>query len=308
MTAPAPPEKRWAKPASSRSTFTKAALLALLVLVGWLLSERNARHYALVVEGTQLTVKKGILFPVGRQAYQPDDPALSQAYAPLSPPPGAKVEEERTFDDRAGLDQALFALLAAWARADIATEKPEQLERALGWLARAERLQQVSAAQRADLLSLRAESGFFEARGLVERAAEALRQARERLRLAAGSSSPHAGEAAQALRALDPLMDETYRASRQLGAAREGGPPPATPPDQQPGAEATGGAETARRTIPVGACRRRSRPPRPHPVEKAPRHSAAPPAPDPPPPAAEPVPSIPAPETTDGHQGAPEGL
>jgi hypothetical protein len=212
-------ERRWGKPASGRSAVMTLAVLLLLGLVGWLLSERNARQWALIYEDGTLSVKKGLLFPVGRQSFKTDDPAQAQAYAPLKPPPGAKLEEERSFEDRTGLDQALYELLARWARADIATERPEMMERALAWLARADRLANISSAQREDLKNLRAESGYFEARQLLDKGAEALRQARERLRLTAASSSSHAGEAGDVLRRVDPIVDEVYRASRLLAPA-----------------------------------------------------------------------------------------
>jgi hypothetical protein len=48
------------------------------------------------------------------------------------------------------------------------------------------------------------------------RAADALRQARERLRATAASPSRHAGEAGEALRLIDPTVDELYRAERAL--------------------------------------------------------------------------------------------
>ena len=133
-------ERRWAKPASGRSTVLTLTIVLLLGLVGWLLAERNARQWSLVYEEGTLSVKKGILFPVGRQAFKTDDPLLAQAYAPLKPPPGVKLDDERSFEDRAGLDQALYELLAKWARDDLATEKPDMVERALSWLARADKL------------------------------------------------------------------------------------------------------------------------------------------------------------------------
>lgn len=225
-------ERRWSKPASGRSAVLTLAVLLLLGLVLWLLSERNARHWSLVYEDGSLSVKKGILFPVGRQAFKTDDPALAQAYAPLKPPPSAKLDEERTFEDRAGLDQALYELLAKWAHDDIATQRPEMMERALGWINRADKLANISSGQRDDLKNLRAESGFFEARQLLDRGADALRQARERLRLTAGSTSTHAGDASEALRLVDPIVDEVYRAARVL--APPGAPRPAEPVAAQP--------------------------------------------------------------------------
>jgi hypothetical protein len=208
------------------------AVLLLAGLVLWLLSERNARQYVLIFEDGLLSVKKGILAPVGRQTFKTDDPQLVQAYAAFRPPAGAQLPPEQAFDDRAGLDQALYELLARWARDDIASEKPELLDRGMAFVARAERLAGISAAQREDLRALRAESAFFEARQLLERGEEALRQARERLRLAGQSASPHAGDAAEALRAVEPVLSEVHRASRLVAPGRREPAPaaPASPP------------------------------------------------------------------------------
>lgn len=201
---------------------TFLAWVAILLLAGvalWLLSERNARQYFLVAEEGQLLVKRGMLAPYGRQSFKTDDPQLLAAYAPVRPPPTAQLPPEQTFDDRAGLDQALYERLARWAREDIAGERAENLERASGYVARAERLAGISAAQREDLRALRAESGFFEARQLLERSAEALRQARERLRLTSQSASPRAGDAAEALKAVEPALEQLHQTAKLLAPA-----------------------------------------------------------------------------------------
>jgi hypothetical protein len=239
-------ERRWARPARGRSALLTVLVLVLVGVVLWLLAERNARHWFLVLDDGVLYVKKGILFPVGRQSFKTDDPALAQAYASIRPPPDAKLDEERSFDDRAGLDQALYELLARWARDDIASERPELVERALGWLARADRLAGLSTAQREDLRALRAESGFFESRQLLEKSADALRQARERLRLTATSTSPHARDADESLRRIDPLIDELYRAMRDVTpGGRAPGPADAS---RAPRPEPTAGNASARST------------------------------------------------------------
>jgi len=214
---------------ASRKLLAWAAILGLAGLAIFLLSERNARQFFLVVEEGLVSVKKGLLAPVGRSSFKTDDPQLALAYAPFRAPPGAPVPAEQVFDDRAGLDQALYELLARWARDDIAGEKPELLERAMAFVARAERLAGISAAQREDLKALRAESGFFEARQLVERAEEALRLARERLRLSSQSASPHAGDATEALRAVEPALEQLHRTSRLLAPARRADPAPPVP-------------------------------------------------------------------------------
>src|SRR5919206_2603537 len=212
-------ERRWAKPASGKSTVVSIVVLVLVGLVVWLLAERNSRKWYLVLDEGTLFVKKGVLFPVGKTTFKTDDPGLAEAYAPIKPPAGAKVDDERSFDDRAGLDRALYDLVSRWAHDEIATEKVDAMQRGLDWIHRAELLPSLSSMQKKDLDGLRAEAGFFEARQLVEKGAEALRQARERLRLTAGSTSSHAGDAGEALRLVDPIVDELSRASRFLAPA-----------------------------------------------------------------------------------------
>jgi hypothetical protein len=219
---------------AGRTFLLVVAVLALFAVVVYLLSERNARTYTLVLEDGYLSVKKGFMAPMGRQTFKTADPAQAQAYAPLKPPPGFKLEDERTFDDRGALDQAIYDYLAKWARDDLASAKPELVQRALTWIDRAEKLAGISATQREDLRAIRAESGYYEARELLGKAADALRQARERLRVTASSTSRHAGEAGEALHQIDPTVDEVYRAERVL--APVGGSQPAQP--QQGGAPA----------------------------------------------------------------------
>jgi hypothetical protein len=208
-----------------------AAILALLGLVLWLAAERNARSWHLVPDEGRLVVKRGVMFPVGRQTFQTSDPALAQAYAPLVAPPGKRLPEERTFQDRALLDQALYDVLARWAREDIATGEPGPLERGLGYLGRAELLPGLSPAQRDDLSALRADSGYYEARRLVANAADQLREAAEKLRRAAGSRSTHAAEAAELLRELEPAFDATQRVARAAAAAKAPAADAAPPPN-----------------------------------------------------------------------------
>lgn len=217
---------------SGRALLPWIIILALVAAVLWLASERNAHQYALAPEEGRLVVKKGILFPTGQRTYRPDDPALSQAYAPLTPPPGSPLPSEQTFDDRGALDQGLYAILSRWARAEMATERPDRVERALEYLTRADRLPGISAAQRDDLRTVRAESGWFEGRELLERGAEALRQARDKLRMAAEAPTRHAGDATSLLRQVEPLADDASRLSRTFApqpGKSEPTPPPAPP-------------------------------------------------------------------------------
>jgi hypothetical protein len=216
---------------AARGLLAWVAILALVVALGWLVSERNAHTWALVPDEGRLVVKKGLFLPLGSQEFKSSDPALARVYGPLVPPQGKALPEERTFGEQSELDRALYDLLAAWAREDVASADPPRLERGLGYLERALDLPGLSATQREDLAALRAESGYHEARRLLEKARAELTEAAEKLRLTASSRSPRAGDAQSLLHELGPALDATAAASRAAVVAGAAAPRPAAPPD-----------------------------------------------------------------------------
>lgn len=217
------------------SALSVLVILALAASVVWLLSERNQRTWYLVPDEGRLVVMHGTKLPFGREAYTPDEPGLAEAYRPVVPPPGATLPPEKSFEERALLDQALYAVLQGWARGDVDSGVKERLARGLEYLKRAERLPGLSAEQQQELAALRAESGFFEAQGLLERAAADLRGAAERLRAAAGSRSAHAADARLLLKDLEPAVDGVLSALRQ--GPRPAQPPPGAAPISPPAPE-----------------------------------------------------------------------
>jgi hypothetical protein len=204
---------------AARGILRGIVFLALLGAVGWLLSERNARTWQLAPQDGRLVVKRGLFLPLGSAEYRPSDAAAARAYAPLVPPPGKALPEAREFAEQAELDRAIYDLVAAWAREDIASGDPTRLERGLGFLDRALQLPALSTSQREDLASLRAESGYFEARRLIDRARAELGEAAQKLRFTAGSRSRRASDADALLRELAPALDATAAAARVAGAA-----------------------------------------------------------------------------------------
>lgn len=221
--------------AVARALLAWVVILALLAAVGYLASERNARTWSLVPEEGRLLVKRGLFLPAGRTAFKSSDPNLAEAYSPLVPPPGKLMPAERTFSDQAELDRELYDLLAQWSREDVASGEPARLERGLGYLERALDLPALSAAQRDNLAALRAESGYFEARRLLERARAELSEAAEKLRLTAGSRSPHSMVAQELLQQLGPALEATTGVVRAAGAAQK---PEASPPAERPASAA----------------------------------------------------------------------
>lgn len=226
-----------------RSVLPLLLAVGLAVAVAWLLAERNARQWWLVAEDGKVVVKKGVFFPAGKAAFQSADPEATRTYAPLPVPPGmAAPAAETAYDDRAELDQALFDLLARWAREDIQSQQMERMERARGHLSRASRLAGLSPAQREQLRALQAETAFQEAVGHLQEGANALRRALEGLKLAAEARGPVAAEAAALEKSLEPVSTATgqlmLEASRFAAERYRAAPPAMTPP--APGVPAVG--------------------------------------------------------------------
>jgi hypothetical protein len=227
----------------ARAAVAWLAILALIGVVVWLVSERNARTWYLVPDEGRLVVMRGVLAPIGRQTFKTADPVLAQTYEPIVAPPGKPLPEARGFEERSLLDQGIYEIVSGWARDEIASGDPARLERGLGYLSRAERLAGLSAAQREDLSALRAESGYYEAQRLLDRAVGELRQAAEKLRHTAASRSAHANDARALLHDVEPALDAAAVALRSAGGA----PRPRTSPAQpaQEGQPAPQGATPA---------------------------------------------------------------
>jgi hypothetical protein len=223
-----------------RSVLPLLLAVGLAVVVAWLLAERNARQWWLVPEDGKVVVKKGVFFVTGKAAFQSADPETARTYAPLSPPQGASLPAESSYDDRAALDQALFDLLARWAREDIQSQQMERMERARGALGRASRLAGLSPAQREQLRVMQAETAFQEAVEHLTQGANALRRALEGLKLAAEARGPVAAEAAALEKSLEPVAASTGQLMLEASrfAAERYRPVPAAPGAPAPTAPA----------------------------------------------------------------------
>jgi hypothetical protein len=248
----------------ARAAVAWLAIAGLAALVVWLVSERNARTWYLVPDDGRLVVMRGILAPIGRQTFKTADPVLAQAYEPIVAPPGKPLPEARGFEERSLLDQGIYDIVSGWARDEIASGDPARLERGLGYLSRAERLAGLSPAQREDLSALRAESGYFEAQRLLERAVGELRDAAEKLRHTGGSRSAHANDARALLHDVEPALDAASVALRNSGGPRRPSPPaePSGKPPPQP-------AEPAQAAPPApGTAEQKPQPQEPASVER----------------------------------------
>ncbi len=181
------------------------------------LSLVNSKTYSLEVRGGQLVVMKGQMRPTGAEPWLPAEPSLADAYAPIDLD-GSSAENvaNRRFDDRDQLDRALFSVLESHARPKLESRKPEDLDRGLSLVRRAEKLNGLTDDQRASLKKMQSDVAYYLARVRLDDARRQLEEALTQLKLAAESDSRNKAEAAAMLLAVEPqvkLLSSTLRAT-----------------------------------------------------------------------------------------------
>lgn len=218
--------------------FLSLLFLGLVGALVVLLSQLNSRTYAIKQDGNQLVVHRGRLLPFGTMPFNPSDPRLADAYAPL-PVAGqlpSGVVGER-FGDREELDRALFQLLAMRAGPLIQSEEREAQLQGLTYLRRAQLLSAITTEQRRALEKLLADAAYFQARLKLDDARRLIAEAMTQLRLAADSDRPQAKNANQMLSVVGPASRQLEEALRRAVYALGEAPP--TPVDQMPEEPAT---------------------------------------------------------------------
>jgi hypothetical protein len=220
-------------------------VLALLGVVGLLLSQLNARTFTLQAQDGKLLVMKGRMLPLGSEPYRPSDPVLAASYAPIDLlGGGAAGLDGARFEERDALDRALFQFLEGLARPRLVSDDPAILQQGLVALARMQKLGGITDEQRRTLRSLESEVAFFQARTRLDQARREIAEALTQLRLAAESGGRHARPAHRMLSAVEPaaaaLEEALRRAVYTLDSdAAEGttptGPGTAAGPGTSPG-------------------------------------------------------------------------
>lgn len=177
----------------------------------------NARTYLLEVRNGQLVVLKGKLMPVGADPWNPGDPGLADAYAPVDLEGNvALTVVGQKFEDRDELDRALFQVLEMLARPRLASDVPKDLEKGLALVRRAEKLNGLTEAQRTSLKKMQTDVAYFLARIRLDDARRQLEEALTQLKLAAESDSKTRSQASLMLLAVEPqvkLLSTTLRAT-----------------------------------------------------------------------------------------------
>ena len=161
-------------------------ILALLVAVGWLASERNQHRVA--AQGSLLVIERGRFFPIGTSPIPPTD----KAYGPIPIPAGEKPPMETEFDDQNALDRWLFDLLGNWAKN---AGKKGDGRNAAALVDRASALPGLTGAQVAELGVLRADLAWDDAQTDIATAAQLVEGARRKLEAVKQGNGAHAPDA-----------------------------------------------------------------------------------------------------------------
>lgn len=192
-----------------------ALLLGMAGAALFFWSQLNSRTYTLEVKEGKLWVLKGRMAPTGNEPWNPSDPALVDAYAPLEldgTPPMGMVGQR--FTDRDELDRALFSILEGLAKPRVLSDDSRMLERGVYLLRRADRLTGITDEQKHSLKAMKADVAFYTARTKLEDAQRQIEEALVQLRLAAQNPNRHNRAANQMITAIEPetkAMTEALR-------------------------------------------------------------------------------------------------
>lgn len=198
---------------------------ALLLLVGYLLSDINHRRYRLAMVAQQLMVEQGRFFPVGYTLYQPDAQPLKEAYSPIPVPQGESVEAGIPFDDRSEVDRALYVRLAGWARQRLVATDSATLAMGINYVRRLEALPSLSESQRQELRSMRADAAFRQGEGLLQGITLTLHHAASQFALALELGTGHAEQARADLAIIDEKLRQLGEAPHASGEGHKATPP-----------------------------------------------------------------------------------
>jgi len=226
--------------------FRNLVVLALVLGLGgaaaYALSLVNSRTYGLDVREGLLVVLKGRMLPWGSEPWQPVEPDLLDAYAPLELEGNtALAVTGKRFDERDELDRAMYTVIEMLAKPRVSSDLAKDLEQGLYYVRRAERLHGLTEEQKHSLTRMQSELAFFLARSRLDDARKQLEEAVSQLKRAADSETKHQREANQMLLAVEPqvkaLSDSLRAAVHQISQPAPVAPPPAPPAAPSLGAD-----------------------------------------------------------------------
>ncbi len=205
--------------------FRNLVVLSLVLGLGgaatYALSLLNSRTYGLDVREGLLVVLKGRMLPWGAEPWQPAEPELADAYAPLQLEGNtALAVAGAKFSERDELDRALFSVIELVAKPRVQSDLAKDLEQGLYYVRRAERLHGLSDEQKQTLKRMQSDLAFYLARSRLDDARKQLEEALGQLKQAADSETKHTREANQMLLLVEPqikaLSDSLRAAVHQI--------------------------------------------------------------------------------------------
>jgi hypothetical protein len=246
-----PENEQEALPASPRrrSGGTKVLIVALLVLcligvIVYLLSVIHSKKYFLTVEGDTLTVKKGIMFVVGSEAYKPEKAEEAPLYAAIALSQGKVDSEEirrireakeKEFDDLASLNHEYGAILVSLAQGLVFSNDRGEFLKGRGFLERAQGLKGLDSKQLDAIKALGADVEYLEAKQAYLGVEETLKKAQKMFEQAETFGTGRfsdAGEGARKIKALLEVVRATKESEGAVKPPTEGVPPEKIVPEK----------------------------------------------------------------------------
>jgi hypothetical protein len=195
--------------------FVILMILALAAVIVYLLSLLNSKKFFLVPESGQLTVKKGIFFPVGSELYQPKDPNLAQLYAPIELPAELRQAKEMAFDDLPSLNREFAKHLIKLAAEMVFSNDAKRYAMGKSYINRAGNFQGLDSRQLQQIQALSADVDYLEAMRVYLEVEKSLEKALKKFKQAETFGTGRFSDAGDWIRKITVLL----QAIRQTKAA-----------------------------------------------------------------------------------------
>lgn len=198
----------------------------------------NARRYFIIVDATQVQVRKGKMLPYGHDPFLPKDRSLRKAYEAFKLPGGMKLPRgTSTYDEWRQLDQALYRILKDAADYSLTLDNEHTGALTAQYLEQMRALPGLNLEQQKALAELERDASYVEARSTLARVERELERAAQLYRTSSkgGGGRFKDGEArAVALERAIQVLKAGVLAGH-TGNGQDGGnaaPPPKAPAER----------------------------------------------------------------------------
>ncbi|MEQ9503237.1 MAG: hypothetical protein RIT81_40600 [Deltaproteobacteria bacterium] len=187
----------------------------------------NARRYFIIVDATEVQVRRGKMLPYGHDPFLPKDRSLRKAYQTFKLPGGMKLPRgTSTYDEWRQLDQALYRILKDAADYSLTLDNERTPELTAQYLEQMRTLPGLNLEQQKALTELERDASYVEARGVLDRVEKDLARAAQLFRTSSRGGGGRFKDGEARAIALDKALQLLKTGTAPTPAAA----PPAAPP------------------------------------------------------------------------------